>query len=67
VVSLDSVDGRCRKGVDPVLEGHPKFIAIDEEANHEIVHRYRFGKANRATHKTLDPGPQVDVFTLDFR
>jgi len=49
-----------------MLEGYPKFIAIDEKANHKIVHRYRFGKANRATDKTLDPGPQGDVFTLDF-
>jgi hypothetical protein len=44
----------------------PKLIAIDEETNDQIVHRRRFGKANRATHKTLDPGPQVDVFALDF-
>ena len=32
----------------------PKLIAIDEEANHQIVHRRRFGKANGATHETLD-------------
>jgi hypothetical protein len=38
---------RCFKGVDPVLEGYPKLIAIDEEAEHQIVHRRRFGKANR--------------------
>jgi len=30
------------------------------------VHRRRFGKANRATHETLDPGPQIDVFALNF-
>src|SRR5712691_7170826 len=58
--------GRCSKGVDPVLEGYPKLIAIDEEANHEIVHRRRFGKANGAPYEPLDPGPQVDVFALDF-
>ena len=52
--------GRCRKGVDPVLEGYPKFIAIDEEAQHQIVHRCRFGKTNRATHQTLDPGAQIE-------
>ncbi len=58
--------GRCRKGVDPVLEGHPKFIAIDEEANHEIVHRYRFGKAHGATYKPFNPGPQIEVRAFDF-
>jgi hypothetical protein len=49
--------GRCFKGVDPVLEGYPKLIAIDEEANHQIVHRRRFRKANGAAHESLDPGP----------
>jgi len=58
--------GRCFKGVDPVLEGYPKLRAIDEEANHQIVHRCRFGKANGAQYKPFDPGPQVDVFALDF-
>jgi hypothetical protein len=29
----------------------PKLIAIDEEANHQIVHGDRFGKANGATYK----------------
>ena len=44
----------------------PKLIAIDEETNDQIVHRRRLGKANRATHETLDPGPQIDVLALDF-
>jgi hypothetical protein len=35
----------------------PKLIAIDEEANHQIVHRRRFGKADRAMHQPLDPRP----------
>jgi hypothetical protein len=48
-----------------VLDGYPKLIAIDEEANHQIVHGGGFGKANRATGKTFDPGPQIDVFALD--
>ncbi len=43
----------------------PKLIAIDEETNDQIVHRRRFGKADRATHETLDPCPQIDVFTLN--
>ena len=49
-----------------MLDGDPKFVAIDEEADHQIVHRRRFGKANRTTHEPLDPRPQVDVLTLDF-
>src|SRR6266849_9735545 len=57
---------RCSKGVDPVLDYHPKLVAIDEEANHQIVHGRRFRKANGTTHKPLDPCPQIDVFTLDF-
>jgi hypothetical protein len=40
------VRGRCFKGVDPVLEDYPKLIAIDEETDHQIVHRRRFGKTN---------------------
>src|SRR5712691_8269109 len=65
-VSAGSVTGRCFKGVDPVLESYPKLIAIDEEANHEIVHRRRFGKTNGTPYEPLDPSPQVDVFALDF-
>ena len=48
---------RCRKGVDLMLDCDPKLGAIDEETNDQIVHRRRFGKANRAAHETLDPGP----------
>ena len=44
----------------------PKLIASDEEANHQIVHGDRFGKANGATHQPFDPGPQVDVLAFDF-
>ena len=36
--------GRCFKGVDPTLKSYPKLITINEEANHEIVHRGRFRK-----------------------
>jgi len=64
--TLASEMGRGSKGVDPVLDGDSKLIAIDEEADHQIVHRRRFGKANSTTHKTLDPCPQIDVFALDF-
>ena len=52
--------GRCFKGVDPRLESDSKFVTIDEEANHQIVHGRRFGKANGAPYEPLDPGPQID-------
>jgi hypothetical protein len=44
----------------------PKFIAIDEETNDQIVHRRRFGKTNRATHQPFDACAEVDVLACDF-
>ena len=49
-----------------MLDGYPKLVAIDEEANHQIVHGCRFGKANGAPDEPIDPDPQVDMFALDF-
>ena len=40
-----------------VSDASSKLVAIDEEAQHQIVHRRRFRKANRATDKPLDPRP----------
>jgi len=48
-----------------MLEGSPKLIAIDEEADHQIMHGCRLGKANRAAYKPLDPSSQIDVLALD--
>ena len=42
-----------------------KFRAIDEETDHQIVHRRRFGKTHRATHQAFDPGPPLEVLALD--
>jgi hypothetical protein len=53
--------GRCFTGVDPVLDSAPKCIAIDEEANDQIVHRDRFREANSATYETLDACAQLDT------
>jgi hypothetical protein len=58
--------GRCFKAVDSMSDEEPKLIAIDEEANHQIVHSDRFGKAHGATYKPLHPGPQIDVLAFDF-
>jgi hypothetical protein len=41
------------EGVSHVLdlsEGSSKLIPIHEEPNHQIVHLFRLGKANRTTH-----------------
>ena len=59
--------GRCFRAVDSVSDEEPKLIAIDEEANHQIVHGDRFRKANGATYKPFNPGSQIDVFAFDFR
>jgi hypothetical protein len=44
----------------------PTFIAIDEEAKYQIVHRRRFGKTDGATHEPFDPGAQIDVLAFDL-
>ena len=41
----------------PLSDGSSKFILIDEQPNHQIVHAVRLGKAQRATNQPLDPGP----------
>ena len=47
-------------------DGSSKLIPIDEQPNHQIVHPFRLGKAQRATHEPLNPGPEIDVLALDF-
>jgi hypothetical protein len=59
-------EGRCLTGVDSRAKGWSEFVAIDEEANHEIVHAFRLGEAQRAADEPLDPGPQIAMFALDF-
>jgi hypothetical protein len=58
--------GRCFRSVDSSSDGSPKFVAIDEEAHDQIVHRARFGKTDRATHEPLDPCTQIDVLAFDL-
>jgi hypothetical protein len=43
-----------------------EFVAIDEEANHEIVQALRLGEAQCAADEALDPGPEIAVFALDL-
>ena len=42
--------GRRFRFVDLALDCHSKFIPIDKEANHQVVHAFRLGKADRAPH-----------------
>ena len=58
--------GRCLTGVDTISKGLSEFVAIDEEANHEIVHALRLGKAQRAADESLDPSPQSHRLALNF-
>ena len=52
--------------MDPVFNESTARVTIDEQADHEIVPGRRFGTANSAPHEPLDPGPQLDMFALDF-
>ena len=51
--------------MDSISEEASKLIAIHEETDDQIVHRRRFGKANRAAHEPLDPCPQIEVLAFD--
>jgi hypothetical protein len=58
--------GRCFRAVDFISDEEPKFIAINEEPDHEIVHGRRLRKTNRATYETFDAGPEIEVFAFDL-
>jgi hypothetical protein len=49
-----------------VSDGHSKLISIDKETNHQVVHAFRLGKADRPAYQPLDPRAQVDVLALDL-
>jgi len=50
----------------PLSKGSSKRLTIDEEPNHQVMHLFRLGKAECAPHQPLNPGPQIDMLTLDF-
>ena len=54
---------RCFKGVDPPLESDSKLVTIDEEADHQIVHRRRFGKAPISPTTLPTQTSHVDAFS----
>src|SRR5262249_23446688 len=49
-----STTERCFRAVDSMSDGSPTLIAIDEEPNHQDVHAFRLGKADRLTYQPLD-------------
>jgi hypothetical protein len=48
-----------------VFDSAPKFLALDEEANDQIVHRGRCREAHSATDEARDACPQSDMFIRD--
>jgi uncharacterized protein len=64
-VKSDYLWGRCFTCVG-TSDGSSKFIPIEEQPNHQIVHAFRLGKAQRATNQPLDPAPQIEVLARDF-
>ncbi len=58
--------GRCLTGVDSRSTGLSKFVSIDEQSNHEIVHALCLGEAQRAADEPRDPGPSMNMFARDF-
>jgi hypothetical protein len=49
--------GRCFRAVDSMSDGSPKLIASDEQPNHQGVHAFRLGKADRPAYQPFDPCP----------
>jgi hypothetical protein len=47
------------------LDPQPKVVAIDEQANDNIVPLNRFGEADRPAPQPFDPRSQRQVFTFD--
>ena len=57
---------RCFRPVDFALDCPSKFIPIDKEANHEIVHAFRLGEADRPPYQPLNACAHVEVLALDL-
>ena len=47
------------------LYSDAEFIAIDEQANHDIVQLGGFGEADRLAHQAFDPGAECQVLAFD--
>ena len=48
------------------LHRHSKFIAINEQANNNIVKLCGLGETNRFARQAFNPGPQHEVLTFDL-
>ena len=49
-----------------VSHRQPKFIAVDKQANDDVMHLYRSRKAERLAHQAFNPGAQRQVCPLDL-
>jgi hypothetical protein len=58
--------GRCLTGIDSNSNGLSEVVSIDEEPNHEIVHAFRLGEAQRAADEPLDPGRRLRCWLSIF-
>ncbi len=47
------------------LHGKPKFIAVHESPNDDVMHPLRFGETNGFASQTFDPSSQGSVFALN--
>jgi hypothetical protein len=44
-----------------------KFMAINEQTDHNVMHLDRFGKADRLAHQSFDPGARRQVLPPTMR
>ena len=48
-----------------ILHQNSKFVAIDKEADNDIMLFLQFGETNRFAGQPFNPPPQVQVFPFD--
>src|SRR4051812_45262903 len=58
--------GWCYRSGFHDLHCQAKLVAVDEQADNNIVQLDRFGKADRLAHQPLETRAQGEMFTLDL-
>ena len=53
-------------GISSMLYLHPELIAVDEQADDEIVHLSGLREADRLAHQALDPCAQREMFAFQL-
>ena len=48
------------------LHNDAEFVVIDEQANHDIVHLYGFGEADRFARQAFDAGAERQMLAFDL-